>query len=230
MVIQPAAVLLACLLIATLLARTSPPPWLGRVAFAGLLLACTASQINAAIHTAAFHKLHAADKALFDWLESHTAPADVVATSNLRLCLEMPLYTHNRLLVANGTRSSGSDEELLERLILANRLAGTSPSRLAAELRGDDPAPDGVHIAGYASYLFEQSPLLNQGTHGLTNAALAAALERFQTMNAAQELQRFRVNYLYTRPEDAPMAPTGWTLQPVLRTEDGTLWQLSAQP
>lgn len=229
MVIQPAAALLGCLLAATLLARTNVRPWLGRIAFAGLLLACTASQIDAAIHTAAFHRLHPADKALFDWLESHTAPGDVVATTNLRLCLEMPLYTHNRLLVVNGTRSAGTDEELLDRLLLANRLAGASLSRVTSQLHHDDPVPDGVHNHGYPSYLFEQSPLLDLGTRGLTQAALAAALERFQQMNPAQELQRFRVDYLYTRKEETPVAPTGWTLDPVLRTEDGTLWHLAAQ-
>jgi hypothetical protein len=229
MVIQPAAALLACLLIASLLASTGIRPWHGRVAFALLLLACTGSQVDAAIHSAVFHRLHPADEALFDWLESHTAPGDVVATTNLRLCLEMPLYSHNRLLVADGTRSAGSDQELLDRLLLANRLAGASLSRLTSSLRGADPVPDGVHIAGYPSYLFEESPLLNQGTHGLTDAALTAALDRFQKMNPAQELQRFRVNYLYTRPEESPVALPGWTLQPVLQTEEGTLWRLSAQ-
>jgi hypothetical protein len=229
MVIQPAAALLASLLVATLLAPTGVRPWLGRVAFAVLLLACTASQVNAGIHSAIFHKLQPADKALFDWLESHTAPGDVVATTKLRLCLEMPLYTHNRLLATNGTRSAGTDQELLDRLLLANRLAGTSLPRLASRLRGDDPVPDGIHFAGYGSNLFERSPLLNLGTRGLTEAAVASALERFQQMNPTQELQRFRVNYLYTQKQETPVAPSGWTLEPVLRTEDGTLWHMAVQ-
>lgn len=229
MVIQPAAAMLVCLLIATLLARTTVRPLLGRIAFAGLLLACAAAQIDAATHTAPFHKLDPADKALFDWLDAHTAPGDVVATTNLRLCIEMPLYTRNRLLFVNGTRSPGTDLELLDRLLLTDRLAGVSMPRLISQLRHDDPVPDGVHQAGYGSYLAVQRPFMDLGAESLTEPAIATAAERFQNMDVAQQLRRFRVNYVYAEGQDSPVAPVGWTLMPVLRTENGMLWRLSAQ-
>ena len=226
MVIQPTVILLACLLVAWWQRDVMARPWIWRGAFAVFFVACTASQVSAGIHSAPFHRIHASDRALFDWLEAHSASGAVVATTNLRVDLEMPIYSHNRLLVVNGTRAAGSNEELQERLLLANRLVATSPARMLEELRGDDTTPDGVRIESYDWYLSEHAPSLNDATHNLFDAALPALMQRYQQMDLPQELQRFHVDYIYTRDGQPPAAIAGWRSEQVLRTAQGVLWQL----
>ncbi len=226
MVIQPAVVLLLCLLAAWRLQMTKLPSWIGGTSFALLAILCTASQVAAGLQSASFHRLQASDEALFDWLESHSARGSVVATTNLRVCEEMPVFTHNRLLVVNGTRAAGSDSELLERHLLANRLAGNSADIVADELTGENPAPDGIRFETYGMYLFEHSPFLDPRTDRLRDSVLAGVLHRYQEMDVAQALGRYRVDYLYTHNSETPAAVVGWKVIPVLRTEEGTLWSL----
>jgi hypothetical protein len=114
----------------------------------------------------------------------------------------------------------------VERLLLANRLAGRSKDAVAAELLGRDPTPDGVRMKSYASYLFEQSPFLDPRTKLLAEAALPAVLRLYEQMDVAQTLGRYRVDYLYTSPGETPAEVAGWKFVPVLHTGQGTLWSL----
>ncbi len=227
MVIQPAAVLIVALLIACLLGRRGAR-WVAIPGFVVLWIACALIEAHAGIASAPYQQLPAGDAVLFDWLETHTRPGDVLATTNLRLCMETPLFTHNRLLVANGTRASGSDEQLLERLLVANRLSGATEQQVRAELAVGDALPDAVPFETYGTYLFEQSPLLNPYTHYLTDAAVASALEQYSRLNVDRELTRYRVDYLYTEHGGSPQPGSAWQAAPVLETPGGgVLWRIT---
>ena len=81
-----------------------------------LYLACGAAQVEAAGTTAQLHRVRTSDQALFGWLEQNSEVGAVVATTDLRLSTVLPVYTHDGTLLANGSRTSASDDELIERI------------------------------------------------------------------------------------------------------------------
>jgi hypothetical protein len=226
MVIQPAVALMACLLVGWWLRRATIANRVWQGAFILIFAACTASQVNAAIHSAAFHRMNASDRMLFDWLEANTPVGSVVSTTNLRLCAEIPIYTHNNLLLVNGSRASGSDQEMLTRLMLANQLVGASETRLTDELHGKHFGADGVLMESYSLFLFEHSPFIYLGTHDIADQVLPSVLEQYRRMNLGAMLQKFRVDYIYGRRDESPVAIPGFYVRRVLDTPEGTLWHL----
>jgi hypothetical protein len=116
MVIQPTVLLVFFLLFVRLQRhwrrQGADAIWTG--AFVVVFLASALSQVTAAVNTARFHRIDPNNRMLFEWLEKHTRIGDVVATTNLQLCTEIPVYTHNSVLLAEGSRTSGTNEELIE--------------------------------------------------------------------------------------------------------------------
>ena len=239
MVIQPALIIMGMAVLLALTARFRkhwPAAW-GAALFIALFSLSAAVQVTAALNSADAHRVFPADARLFAWLERDTAPDDVVATTDLALATELPVFTHNYTLLANGTRSSGSDDEILDRFLLADALVSSPPAVVEQQLRPIEKdevyhAGDPVGASYYVPFLFEHSPkrVPNLLQPMLTHEAAADALAKYRDLDLNRELHRFRVNYVYVMNGQAPATIAGWRMQMVLKTERGSLWKLTQAP
>jgi hypothetical protein len=188
--------------------------------------ASVVTQVSAAVNSAPFHRVNPSDRPLFQWLGQHTTPGDVVATVNLRICMDLPVFTHNNTLLVQGSRTSASNEEILERFLFANALSGTPVSRVAAELREQGTGPHALPFVTYSFMLFEQSPYMNPATHSMYEAKTQELLTQYRNLQLPAELNRYRVDYVYAPMDQRPPQIAGWRLTEVLTTGDGRLWRI----
>lgn len=234
MVIQPMALILAAVVLLAWASRwTLPGNTIQRwslILFVLLFAACCVAQVDAGYHSAPRHRIRSSDRILFGWLLHNTGPGTVIATTDLRLSVDLPVYTHNNILLVNGTRSSGSDEESLQRFLLASALTGTPAARVEAELRQGfkDHAHWPLPSSTYTYYLFEHSPYRDEKGDNIFEKYMPALMNQYAAMRAHldQPLQQFRVNYIYTEQDEIPPSIAGWHVTKVLQDSDGTLWHL----
>ena len=195
MILQPLVITMICILLATFLRRVSLR--VGVASFAAVYLACAAAQVEGAASTASVHRMPETDKALFGWLNMNTEQGAVVATTDLRLTTILPLYTHDGTLFANGSRTSASNEELIERYLLASKLiqapASTVRSQLSQGIGEGSPIP----VMTYSEFLFETAPQKDPIRWKLTPTATDQVLEEYQQLDPAAELKHLRVDYLW---------------------------------
>ena len=226
MVLQPMVLLLFCLVVTLWAGKRSWSVAAGAVAFSVLYLACGAAQVEAAGTTAQLHRVRTSDQALFGWLEQNSEVGAVVATTDLRLSTVLPVYTHDGTLLANGSRTSASDDELIERYLLASALTRTPPETVERQLMQQNGTPDsGLPIATYSYFLFEHSPYIDATLRRIRTDKLAGMMERYRTLDLGTKLEHFRVNYVWMKGGEPGMIP-GWGWEKALTTEDGSLWIL----
>ncbi|HEV2273347.1 MAG TPA: hypothetical protein VGR96_04235, partial [Acidobacteriaceae bacterium] len=235
MIVQPAVMILALIMLLTFFRRSAAreSSRAAMMLFIALWVAGAGVQVIAGVNSAEVHRIPPAEAALFRWLKSNTSPDDVVATTSVPLSTELPVFTHNYTLVVNGTRTSGTDDEVLDRFLLANALAGTPSSTLVEVLT--PPPSSAIHQPGDpavrypVSFLFEHSPYRvdNLLQPSLTPAAASAVLSRYQHLDLNRQLHRFRVNYVYTLAGQHLAEVAGWQAQKVLQTTEGALWRLT---
>jgi hypothetical protein len=219
MVLQPLGLTLLLLAFAGLTERVNLSRRSGAVLFAAVYLACCGSQLEAAVNSAEIHRMPETDRALFAWLGEHSDKGSMVATTDFRLCVVLPLYTHNGTLIADGTRSGASDAELVERFLLASALTRTPESIVQERLS---------QVGGitYSYYLFETSPTyFDSNRHRIKEQALPAVMQQYRELNLAEELKRFRLDYVWMT-DGPPAEVTGVRWEKAFQTEDGTLWKL----
>lgn len=234
MVIQPCILVLIALIL--LLMRSHRPAWRKafRIApFALILLSAVAciSQVNSGYNSAQYHRIRDTDRRLFDWLQMNSAPFDVVSTTDMRLNIIIPDYTHNDILVVNGSRSSGTDDEIVERFLLANALAGVPPSEVRTELSEDynHQSSTSDRIAWtYSYYMFEHSRYFDTINGNIQKDALPALLAVYGDIqeHLGEELSKYRVNFLLTSGDEIPAQIPGWRVTRELETRDAVLWKL----
>lgn len=231
MVIQPALILLAIvvLLSATALRQIRlPRPWPGLL-FLFLFAACAATQVEAGVNSAPLHRVVPWEHTLFHWLNHNTQPGDVVATTSLELAVYMPLYSQDYSLMVDGSRTSASDQEIIDRYLLAEALTGAPASTIASDLGiGARPGRASAPWKSYPAFFFEHSADLANPS-ALKPAVIQAALSKYRSMNVAEEVKRFRVDYLYTEDGQKPADIAGATWRKELTTSDGALWRLVRQ-
>lgn len=235
MVIQPATIILITILSLTFTqrARARRSTRLSAGLFLALFAICALEQISGAMNSAQAHRILPAEGALFSWLNQNTGPDDVVATTNLSLCIVLPVFTHNYSLLGNGSRTSGSDDEVLDRFLLANALTSMPESRVIEELSGTWPPTPSDQNPGntsYAGFLYEWSPYRDVMRPSLRPEAIAQAVDWYRRLDLTHDLERFRVNYIYTMNGQTPASIRGWQTQRVLETQQGTLWRLGRVP
>ncbi|HEY4045960.1 MAG TPA: hypothetical protein VGM27_03750, partial [Acidobacteriaceae bacterium] len=231
MVIQPATIILIMLLFLVVTQRTRlrSSATLSAGLFIALFALCTAEQISGAINSAQGHRIFPAEAALFGWLNQNTSPDDVIATTDLSLCVVLPVFTHNYSLLANGSRTSGSDDEVLDRFLLANALTSTPESRVIEELDGPwprTPSDQNPLNTSYAGFLYEWSPYRDMMKPSLSPLGIAKATARYRNLNLPDELLRYRVNYVYASRAKRPPAIPGWETHEVFQTGGAVLWRL----
>lgn len=235
MVIQPAILILlaaACIrwIQSALQGRSSDLRW-SRALFIVLFAGCVVSQVDAGVHSGSYHRVSFSDQALFHWLDRNSTTSDVVATTNLRLCTLLPVYTKDFILLVNGSRTSGTDDEVMERFLLASALTETPASRVSAELRqtDSDASQTPLFSATYSYFMFENSPYFDSDRHRILEARIPAILEKYREIqaNLPAELARFRVNYIYMQNKQAPASISGWNAAQVFEAPNGgELWKL----
>jgi hypothetical protein len=229
MVLQPLGLLLAGIVVAAAWQRM-PRSWAAWAAAAGFVVfyaVSTAAQFETARNSAELHRISASDAALFAWLGTQSATGSVVATDDLPLSVELPVMTHNSVLFAEGSRGNATSAELLERFLLASRLVNAPPGRVQAELSQDSAGPPyATPVATYSYYLFEASELEDRGGRRIAARFLPGVMAQYAALDPAAELRRFRVDFLWTQPDESPAPVPGWTWQMVLQTADGSLWSL----
>ncbi len=231
MVIQPALILLVLivLLVATDSLRRKQSAWPG-ILFTALFLVCAANQVEAGVNSAPLHRIIPWEQTLFDWLNNNTHPCDVVATTSLELTLYVPVYSQDCTLTVHGSRTSASDDEILDRYLLAEALVGAPANTVASNLEpgSRSASPSGSPWTNYPAFFYEYSPYL-AGRGSLKPEIVDAALARYRTINLADWLRRFRVDYLYATNGQNPAPVMGYDWQRVLVTTNGTLWRLHSQ-
>ena len=148
-----------------------------------------------------------------------------MATDDLGLSILLPCATHDSVLFANGSRSTASDEELMERFLLASRLSGASSEQVAIELQSE--TAERIGVSSYAYYLFETSPYKDDVGQHIVSGQIPALLHWFRSMNLEDELRRFRVDYLWTENGQVPTEVMGWSWTLVFTNHEAQLWYLS---
>jgi hypothetical protein len=228
MVLQPVGFMMMCVLAALV--------WpVGRVwrAVAGagfvLLLGLGAvAQVETGRDTATLHSVPADERALFAWLNANSGMGSVVATDDLELSIVLPVQTHNSVLFADGSRSSADDHELMERFLLASRLEGVSSAEMEQRLSGEMPTDSHVQAANYPFYLFEFSDTYQRirAERRVAPDRIAEVLAWYAAMVPVQELERFRVDYVWATRGRIPIAVSGWRYVAAFSSGEGTLWRL----
>lgn len=230
MVIQPALILLllTVLLSATCQLRQKRSTRWASILFVAFFLVCALTQVEAAINSAPLHREVPSEQALFHWLNQNTHPGDVVATDSIELALYMPLYSQDYTLMVNGSRTSASDSEILDRFLLAEALTGVSTESVAEKLgRGiGTNLPNHAPWTSYPAFFFEHSPDL-ASSRALTPQVLNESVANYRSLDVAEQLKRFRVDYLYALNGQQPAKVAGITWQKVLVTSDGVLYRLN---
>jgi hypothetical protein len=226
MLLQPVALMLVCLLVAASSRRLRLGSARAGVLLGVIVLACSGSQVEAAKNTAEIHRVPVADRTLLAWLRQNSQPGSVVATTDLRLATVLPLYTENGTLVANGSRTSGSDRELVERYLLASALTQEPAESVRAALTQEGGSVDSALPAATVSYfLFETSPeYFDQSRHRIKESALPGVMKWYRTMDVGEELKRLRVDYVWMK-SGAPLTLPILRWEKVLETDNGTLWR-----
>ena len=229
MILQP----VGCMMMAVLAALVVPQGRVWRVAasagFVVLLALSAMAQVEAGRDTAEMHRLPVAARTLFTWLNANTAVGSVVATDDLGLSIVLPVQTHNSVLFADGSRSSATDDELMERFLLAGRLVGASPATVARKLEDETPATEDVLAADYSLYLFEFSKKYQRipAERRVAPDRIDGVVRWYTSMDLPLELERFRVDYVWTKGETSPVSVAGWRFAQVLQTSEGQLWHLT---
>jgi hypothetical protein len=229
MVIQPTLILLCLIMLLVMtesVRRQRSGLWAGAL-FTAFFVVCTASQIEAGINSAALHRVTPWEHVLFDWLNHNTHPGDVVATTSLQLALSMPVYSQDCTLMVNGSRTSASDGEILNRYLLAEALIGAPADTIANDLglnEAQSPPPSRPWTS-YPAFFYEYSPYLADRTT-LKREVIEASLARYRSLNPGDGLRHFRVDYLFAANGQNPPLINGFDWQKVLVTTNGTLWRL----
>jgi hypothetical protein len=115
----------------------------------------------------------------------------------------------------------------VERYLLASALTRTPPGAVEAALAeqggwADSPLP----LATASYFLFETAPeYFDSSRRRIKESVLPGVMEWYRTMDVAEELKRFRVDYVWMRG-GPPLALPGLHWEQVLETPDGSLWRL----
>jgi hypothetical protein len=227
MVLQP----LGLIFMAVVLTWTVQPRprlrWAAVAAFALVMTAAAVAQFESARDSAGLFRFTADQRALFSWLNTHTPAGSVIATDDIKLSIVLPVQTHNSVLFSDGSRSTASDAELMERFLLASRLAGASVQQVHTELTTGETSGPGAANATYTGYLYESSPWeMHNGMRRIVPDRVEGVMQWFSSMNLAGELSRFRVDYLWTEPGRRPATVQGSSWKKAFSSADGSLWQL----
>jgi hypothetical protein len=149
----------------------------------------------------------------------------VVLLSVNELAQLLPTFTHNFQFIPNGTRTTASNEEILERFLAGEKLLGHSGEWVRDALAQNTAAGDQPLGITYVYYLFQAN--YDSPDRRLRDSAVAAALEKFRAMDLKDELSRFRLDYIYARGSEQPVTVPGYAFRETFHSPYGTVWQIT---
>jgi hypothetical protein len=223
MILQPLVAIMICIVVATAMRGVTLKASVA--AFAAVYVVCAAAQVEGAASTASVHIMPTTDKTLFAWLNANSETGAVIVTTDLRLATILPLYTHDGTLMANGSRTLASNEELIERYLLVNKLVQTPDSLVRSELSQGITEGSPLPVVTYSEFLFETAPIKDPVRWSLTPEATDKIVNEYQQMNPAAELQHFRVDYVWLS-SGTPVQIPDRTWNNVFVNSAGSLWQI----
>lgn len=225
MVLQPIALLLASILLAQAVRGERELSSIYVTLTVLLIAAGAIAQVQVARSSAEMFRISPERRDLIRWLNTNTPTGSVVVSNELDLNMVLPVSTHNSVLVSNGSRSSATNHELVERYLLASRLTGTPAEQVRQQLLSGAGGEPGSFLS-YSYYLFETSEYLAPGTLHIKPSIVPELLDWFSSMNLAEELRRFRADYVVTDGNIQPHQVPGMTSQKAFASGDLTVWQL----
>jgi hypothetical protein len=170
------------------------------------------------------HELKPEYRLLFDWLNHYTQLNDVVLTAERDINDLLPVFTHNLVFVPNGERTSAGDREIARRFLIAMRLLQLPETTVHDLLAQDASHGDPPLGLTYTYFLF----VSGNGSDELRmpEATLTPLLAEYRQLDLARELAQTRLNYIYGRGTQEPVAVPGLTFRWVYGDPYGTVWEV----
>ena len=182
-------------------------------------------QFAVARNTTSFHAVGAERQVLFDWLNGNTKAGDVVLVPVSELSYLLPTETHCRQWIPNGTRTTASDREILDRFLTAAKLLRKGEPWVRYALSQGFAASDhGLGLA-YVYYLFQAN--YDSPDRRLRPPAVERAIARYREIDLSHDLRQFRLDYVYKRSEEELEPVAGLEFTPVFRSQFGSIYAVA---
>jgi hypothetical protein len=190
-----------------------------------LLTIAATRQTLVSTNVAARHELPEEYRLLFDWLNAQTHLDDVVLASARDINELIPVFTHNRVFVPNGERTSASDAEIERRFLIAMRLLQRADGEVYDLLAQDYSRGDPPLGLTYTYFLF----VSGHGSYnlGLPEPTLERIVTDYRVLDLPSELGQWRVDYIYGRGSESPATLPGWSLHWVYGNNYGNVWRIT---
>jgi len=179
-------------------------------------------QIGVAMNTAPKHEYKEEHRLLFSWLNENTRIDDVLVGSDVEINYLIPVFTHNRPFVPNGTRSTASNEEIMHRFLMAMKLLGHSENTVRDILARDAGQGDQPLGHTYTYYLFQSS--YGSINRRLPDNRIERILHDYRKIDLAHELRSVRADYVYVRKSENLQPIVGWIFTKSYANQYGTVW------
>jgi len=202
-----------------------------RLAFSAMALLVAVAgfrQVAVARNTASFHAVGAERQAVFDWLNGNTNVGDVVLVPVSELSYLLPTETHCRQWIPNGTRTTASNSEILERFLIAAKLLRKGEAwvrhALSQGAAGNDPGPG----LTYVYYLFQGN--YDSPDRRLRDLAVERAIARYWEIDLSHDLALFRLDYVYKQAGEELESVAGFEFKEVSRWGFGSIYAVRRIP
>lgn len=202
--------------------------WSAAAGLGILLILSFLRQEAVARNTAWAHEVRQEHRLLFSWLNQKTHLDDTLITTDLEINTQIPVYTHARAFVPSGARSSASNQEIERRFLIAMKLLGHSETEVRKLLAQEASAAEPPLQLTHSFYLFLGG--YGQISRRLPLKKIEGILREFRQMDLAQELGRFRANYVYRRATENLQPLPGWSFTTVYTDPYGSVAAIEKQP
>ena len=195
-----------------------------RLAFTAMVLLIAVAgfrQFAVARNTAPFHAVGAEREAVFGWLNHNANVGDVVMLPVSELSYLLPTETHCRQWIPNGTRTTASNEEILDRFLIASKLLRKGEAWVRYALSQSAADSGGLGLT-YVYYLFQGN--YDSPDRRLRDSAVNRAIARYGEIGLSHELARFRLDYVYKRAGEELEHVAGFDFKEVFRSKFGSIY------
>lgn len=175
--------------------------------------------------------ISSSEAASYRWLNTHTPPQSVIGSISATTNNHLQIFTANKLFVSGANNTIASNQELLDRFMVMNRLWGVDPDTFGAYFPTDETYPPKDEDHSAVGYLFgdryrAQSPgsiFTNKGFGAprLTEDQQQQAIMQYRgILKEKQGSLPYRLNYLYAGPRERALTPDAPALAPFEKIYD----------
>jgi hypothetical protein len=196
-------------------------------AMALLIAVATFRQVAVARNTAQFHAVGPERQVVFDWLNRNAGVGDVVLLPVSELSYLLPTETHCRQWIPNGTRTTASNGEILDRFLIAAKLLQKGETWVEKAL-SQSSADTGRGLGlTFTYYLFQGN--FDSPDRRLRDAAVKRAVARYREINLTRDLALYRLDYVYRRTGEEIEPVAGFGFKEVLSSGFGSMYAVKVQ-